>query len=76
MTERAPKEIPAAIGDVRHCALIEVGEEGTEAAGATMMTFFIGGTPPKFIVDRPFLFFILDETTGAVLFQGRIVYPR
>ena len=76
MTERARAEVPAAIGDLRHCAVIEVAEEGTEAAGATMMTFFIGGTPPNFSVDRPFLFFVVDETTGAVLFQGRIVYPR
>jgi serpin B len=76
MTDRAAADVPAAVGDVRHCALIEVGEEGTEAAGATAMTFFIGGTPSKFTVDRPFLFFIVDETTGTVLFQGRIVYPR
>jgi serpin B len=76
MTERAPQEIPAAMGDVRHCVLIEVAEEGTEAAGATMMTFYIGGAPLSFTVDRPFLFFIVDERTGAILFQGRIVYPR
>jgi serpin B len=29
-----------------------------------------------FIVDRPFLFFIADRQTGAVLFQGRISDPR
>jgi serine protease inhibitor len=76
MTGRAPKEIPVAISDVRHCALIEVAEEGTEAAGATMKLFHIGGSSPSFLVDRPFLFFIVDETAGAVLFQGRITDPR
>ena len=76
MTERPPSEIPVAISDVVHCALIEVSEEGTEAAGATLVSYHIGGTPPSFIVDRPFLFFIVDDTTGAILFQGRIVDPR
>jgi serine protease inhibitor len=27
------------------------------------------------VVDRPFLFFIRHEPTGAVLFQGRVVDP-
>jgi serpin B len=76
MTERPPSEIPVAISDVVHCALIEVSEEGTEAAGATLVSFHIGGAPPSFIVDRPFLFFIVDDATGAILFQGRIVDPR
>jgi serpin B len=76
MTERPPSEIPVAISDVVHCAVIEVSEEGTEAAGATLVSFHIGGIPPSFVVDRPFLFFIVDDTTGAILFQGRIVDPR
>lgn len=75
MTERPPAEIPVAISDVVHCAMIDVAEEGTEAAGATLVYFHIGGVPPSFIVDRPFLFFIMDETTGAILFQGKIVDP-
>jgi serpin B len=76
MTERPPAEIPVAISDLLHCALIEVSEEGTEAAGATLKIFHIGGASPSFIVDRPFLFFIVDETTGAILLQGKIVDPR
>jgi serine protease inhibitor len=27
-------------------------------------------------VDRPFVFFICDQQTGALLFFGRIVDPR
>jgi serpin B len=76
MTERPPAEIPVAISDVLHSALIEVSEEGTEAAGATLKMFHIGGSSPSFIVDRPFLFFIVDEATGTIVFQGRIVDPR
>jgi serpin B len=76
MTERPPAEIPVAISDILHSALIEVSEEGTEAAGATLVTFHIGGASPSFIVDRPFLFFIVDDTTGAIVLEGRIVDPR
>jgi serine protease inhibitor len=67
MTERPPAEIPVAISELLHCALIEVSEEGTEAAGATLQIFHIGGSSPSFIVDRSFLFFIVDETTGAIV---------
>jgi serpin B len=76
MTERPPAEIPVAISDILHCALIDVSEEGTEAAGATLVTFHIGGAARSFAVDRPFLFFIVDETTGAIVLQGKIVDPR
>jgi serpin B len=76
MTQRPPAEIPVAISDIRHCALIDVSEEGTEAAGATLVTFHIGGAAPAFVVDRPFLFFIVDDATGAIVLQGRIVDPR
>jgi len=27
-------------------------------------------------VDRPFLYYIVDDATGAILFQGRVVDPR
>ena len=76
MTGRPPSEIPVAVTDVVHCAMIDVAEEGTEAVAATLKSFHIGGVPPSFVVDRPFLFFVLDETTGAILFHGKIVEPR
>lgn len=35
-----------------------------------------GGDAREFIVDRPFVFYIEDETTGAKLFAGRVNDPE
>jgi serpin B len=65
-----------------HETFVRVDEQGTEAAAATMMFALAGGRPPKppkpvtVRVDRPFLFWILDRPTGAVLFAGRVVEPK
>lgn len=63
------------IEDIHHRAVIEVGEEGTEAAAATAVPVLASG-PPVFRATRPFLFYIVEATTNAILFQGRIVDPR
>jgi serpin B len=80
MTGKAQAELPLAIGQIVHAAIIEVAEKGTEAAAATAATMVAKAirSPPAqmFRVDRPFLFAIVDETTGAVLFEGRIADPR
>jgi serpin B len=79
MTNRPPREAPLAINEVIHRAVIEVTEEGTEAAAATAVTMMTTSMPSHiepFVVDRPFLFYIVDQATGAILFQGRISDPR
>jgi serpin B len=68
------------IGMVIHQANIDVDEEGTEAAAATAVGMDTGGgpSPLKDItlrLDRPFLFFVRDIETGAVLFMGRVTDP-
>ncbi|KAK8772602.1 hypothetical protein V5799_024161 [Amblyomma americanum] len=61
------------IYDVVHKAVVEVNEEGSEAAGATGVIFYtksaIVGVP--FVVNHPFLFFIRNRQTGDVLFAGQ-----
>jgi serpin B len=66
------------INQIMHAAVIEVQEEGTEAAAATAIEMMPTSARrvDEFIVDRPFLFYITDDLTGAVLFQGRINNPR
>ncbi|MEM7156719.1 MAG: serpin family protein [Myxococcota bacterium] len=66
------------IHDAYHQAFIEVDEQGTEAAAATadmMVPTSMPQDPAEFIVDRPFLFFVRDRVSGAVLFMGRVVDP-
>lgn len=63
-----------------HKAIIEVDEAGTEAAAATALglrtTSFMEPEPPViFHADRPFIYMIRSETTGAVLFIGRVLEP-
>ena len=77
----AEPDLPFWIGDVRHCAVVDVNEDGTEAAAGTMVMlagagYFERPEPEPFKVDRPFLFYITDEITGIVLFQGKVVDPR
>uniref|UniRef100_A0A8D2BC99 Glia-derived nexin n=1 Tax=Sus scrofa TaxID=9823 RepID=A0A8D2BC99_PIG len=56
-------------------AKIEVSEDGTKASAATTAILIARSSPPWFIVDRPFLFFIRHNPTGAVLFMGQINKP-
>jgi serpin B len=66
------------IGHVLHKAYVGVDEDGTEAAAATVVEMKDGAIadPPKdFTIDRPFLFFVRDLGSGAVLFGGKVVDP-
>ncbi len=71
------------ISSVIHKAYIEVNEEGTEAAAATAVEMEAsvspnepqGPTIPVFRADHPFIFFIQDKETGAILFMGKMNDP-
>lgn len=66
------------IQDVLHEAFIAVDEDGTEAAAATAVVIGATSLPVNVVqltVDRPFLFAIRDDETGALLFMGRVVDP-
>lgn len=66
-----------ALSDVVHKALVEVNEEGTEAAAATAatVTTLSAAKELEFRADRPFVFLIRDRRSGAVLFLGRLANP-
>lgn len=68
------------ISSVVHQAVVDVDENGTEAAAATAVLMKAGAAPmPEkpavFRVDHPFLFVLRDARSGAILFAGRLVDP-
>ncbi|MRR16650.1 MAG: serpin family protein [Deltaproteobacteria bacterium] len=65
------------ISQIKHKAVVEVNEEGTEAAAATAVEMATKSMPfhPVFRADHPFFFMIRDKTSGTVLFMGRMVDP-
>jgi len=67
------------ISRVIHQTFIDVQEEGTEAAAATIVeireTSAGGGTTPIFRADKPFLYVIKENSTGAFLFMGKVGMP-
>jgi serpin B len=64
------------VGAVLHQADISVGEKGTTAAAATGVSVDVNIViSPTLLIDRPFLFFIIHQPTGAILFEGRVVDP-
>ncbi|XP_026378737.1 serpin-Z2A-like [Papaver somniferum] len=72
------------ISKVIHKCFVEVDEEGTEGASATLIEFeecSMGGDPPSpppvedFVADHPFMFIIKDDFTGVLLFTGYVLNP-
>ncbi len=61
-----------------HGAKVIVDEKGTEAAAATAVGFPASESPEPdltVVADRPFLWAITHQDTGALLFIGRLVDP-
>ena len=65
------------LGDVIHQAAVEVSEEGTEAAAATIVRMDVrsGGFVTSFVANKPFMFLIQHGRTEEILFMGRIANP-
>jgi serpin B len=80
--------VPLCVDEVLHKAVVEMNEEGCEAAAVTVesdddMGFSFGcdyeyvPPPPTvdFVADHPFAFFIVEETSGTVVFAGHVLDP-
>jgi len=66
------------ISRVEHQTFIDTNEEGTEAAAATvvvMVDSVSGGGPLPITLNRPFLYFIREISTGTILFMGILSDP-
>ncbi|CAD7082784.1 unnamed protein product [Hermetia illucens] len=63
---------------IQKCGLI-VNEKGTVAYGATDVVItnkFGDTTVHEFMANRPFMFIIEDETTGTIIFAGKVTDPN
>jgi len=65
------------ISDALHKGTITVDEEGTEAAAATVIVMEVTSMfeTAEMIMDRPFIFAIVEQETGSILFLGRVMNP-
>uniref|UniRef100_A0A0E0J9P7 Serpin domain-containing protein n=1 Tax=Oryza nivara TaxID=4536 RepID=A0A0E0J9P7_ORYNI len=75
------------VSSVIHKAVVEVNEEGSEAAAYTEESDDDLGcslydddyTPPRklvdFVADHPFAFFIVEERSQAIVFAGHVLDP-
>ena len=62
------------ISEVKQKSWVDVNEEGTEAAAATVVA--VRETSASvFRADRPFLFFIRERLSGTILFAGKLASP-
>ncbi len=66
------------ISEVMHKTFIEVNEEGTEAAAVTSVTIRLTSIGPsdEFRADHPFIFVIREQSTGAIMFMGKVIEPE
>ena len=70
------------ISSVKHKTFIEVDEEGTEAAAVTSVTISFtsagggGDGSIDFRANHPFIYVIREQTTGAIMFMGKINEPE
>lgn len=64
------------INKVLHKAVVDVNEEGTEAAAVTVgeITTTSAREPISFIANRPFIFIITDNEEGNILFMGKKLF--
>ncbi|MEJ6952568.1 serpin family protein [Natronospora cellulosivora (SeqCode)] len=62
------------VSKVLHNSVISVNEEGAEAAASSSI-IDSRALPGLFNVNRPFMFLIIDELTGSIVFMGRYLSP-
>ena len=74
------EELDLFISRVLHQSFLEVDEEGTEAAAATVVEIREtsagpGAKPDVVRVDKPFAFFIREKHSKTILFSGKLIDP-
>ncbi|XP_044282733.1 plasminogen activator inhibitor 1 [Varanus komodoensis] len=71
LSAQAPLFVAQALQKVK----IDVNESGTEASSATAAVVYARMAPLEMVMDRPFLFIVRHNPTGAILFMGQVMEP-
>ncbi|XP_033504111.2 alpha-1-antitrypsin homolog [Epinephelus lanceolatus] len=69
------EEVKLKVSKASHKAVLSVTEMGTEAAATTIIEAVWFMSTPSVRIDRPFLVFILENSTKSILFMGKINNP-
>ncbi|GAB1296454.1 Alpha-2-antiplasmin [Apodemus speciosus] len=72
---RGISEESLVVSSVQHQSTMELSEAGVEAAAATS-TAMTRMSLSSFTVNRPFIFFIMEDTIGMPLFVGSVRNPN
>ncbi|MEM9337180.1 MAG: serpin family protein [Bacteroidota bacterium] len=76
LTNLFEETVPLKISQVIHQSFLEVNEEGSEAAAATVVGIEVTSLPASTIVNQPFVFLIRERNSGTILFSGKLLDPR
>jgi serpin B len=71
-TRMSPRGLDLFITRVVQKTFVDVDEEGTEAAAATLVGIGVVSLPAAFRADHPFLVVIRERFSGTILFIGKI----
>lgn len=63
------------VSDVAHKATFTLDKDGVKASAATAFGSSTRTMPPRITIDKPFLFFVRNQDTGALLFMGKVANP-
>ncbi|MCK5367886.1 MAG: serpin family protein, partial [Cyclobacteriaceae bacterium] len=74
------EELDLFISRVLHQSFLEVDEEGTEAAAATIVEISLTSIDPNakpsvLYINQPFAFFIREKHSKSILFSGKLLDP-
>ncbi|CAB1339938.1 unnamed protein product [Coregonus sp. 'balchen'] len=69
------EETKLKVSKVTHKAVLSVDEKGTEASAVTTTEIMPMSLPDTIMLNRPFLLFILEDSTKSIVFMGKVTNP-
>jgi len=64
------------VSDVQHATAIKATEDGVQASSAASISTLWKAVPYTINITKPFVFLIRHETTGSILFLGKVTRPK